>query len=79
MWKAWRRANARVAADLPAGEQRQAFLECPPGALSSYDCRHTFGTEVTRITGTREAAKELLQHADVRTTERYTLGERRDR
>lgn len=37
------------------------------------DLRHSMGSLVFRATGSREAARELLQHESIRTTERYTL------
>jgi len=38
--------------------------------LRFHDLRHTFGSRVTRVGGIR-VAKELLRHADVKTTMRY--------
>jgi Site-specific recombinase XerD len=41
--------------------------------LRPYDLRHSFGTRVFLTSGSLHAAGELLQHADKRTTKRYTL------
>jgi len=38
-----------------------------------YDLRHSFGTEVYRATGDLKAVKDLLGHASLRMSERYTL------
>lgn len=38
-----------------------------------YDLRHSFGTQVYRATGDIRATKELLGHASIKMTERYTL------
>ena len=39
-----------------------------------YDLRHSFGTAAYQATGDIAAVANLLTHADVRTTKRYTLG-----
>jgi integrase len=46
-------------------------LELAP--IRPNDLRHSMGSLVYRATGSREAARDLLQHESVRTTERYTL------
>lgn len=38
-----------------------------------YDLRHSFGTEAYRATGDLKAVKDLLGHASMRMSERYTL------
>jgi len=39
-----------------------------------YDSRHTFGTELGRHGKDERAVQEILGHADIRTTRRYTQG-----
>lgn len=39
-----------------------------------YDLRHSFGTEAYRASGDIRAVQALLDHSDVKLTERYTLG-----
>lgn len=45
-----------------------------PSDLRPYDLRHTFLTEVYLRTGDLEAVKQLGQHADLKTAERYIQG-----
>jgi integrase len=74
MHKAWRRAVTNTRAAL-AADGNQTLLEqfdvsVPPNCRP-YDLRHTFGTDVVRKTGDIRAAQALLQHQDIKTTERY--------
>lgn len=39
-----------------------------------YDLRHSYGTEVYRLTGDERAVQMILGHARIETTHRYTLG-----
>jgi integrase len=43
-----------------------------PKGTVPYDLRHSFGTAVYRATGDLLATKELLGHASMKMTERYT-------
>jgi integrase len=73
----WERAKARVLADAKeAGGPREALLalEATLEDLRPYDLRHSFATEVLKRSKDIRAVKELLQHADIRTTERYVEG-----
>jgi len=51
----------------------QDLLTLPPGC-KPYDLRHSFGSEMYRLTGDPLVVKELLQHAGLDTTARYTKG-----
>lgn len=62
--RACRRAHAE------AVEHGQPFA-LPPG-FRVYDLRHSFLSEVLRVTGDLAAVQELAQHADIRTTLVYT-------
>lgn len=44
-----------------------------PASTVPYDLRHSFGTAIYRKTGDLKATKELMGHAAIRMTERYTL------
>ena len=45
-----------------------------PPRCKPYDLRHSFASEMYRLTGDIRAVAELLQHADMETTKRYTKG-----
>jgi integrase len=45
-----------------------------PPRCKPYDLRHSFASEIYRVTGDIRAVSELLQHADLETTKRYTKG-----
>lgn len=45
-----------------------------PKDLVPYDLRHSFGTEMLRVTGNLETVAELLDQSTTRMTRRYTLG-----
>jgi integrase len=47
-------------------------VKLPPGTVP-YDLRHSFGTAIYRATGDLRITKELMGHADITMTERYTL------
>lgn len=78
--KTWRvgiaRANkaaARYAQD--TGDQSWiAELANLPPRCKPYDLRHSFGSEMYRRTGDIRAVSELLQHATLEMTKRYTVG-----
>lgn len=44
-----------------------------PAGVVPYDLRHSFGTAIYRETGDLKVTKELLGHASIAMTERYTL------
>lgn len=44
-----------------------------PADVRVYDLRHSFGTEVYRVTGDLRITKELLGHSSFAMTERYTM------
>lgn len=46
--------------------------------LTPYDCRHLFATTVLRSSKNRSALKDLMQHLDEATTERYAQAAIRD-
>jgi integrase len=45
-----------------------------PPRCKPYDLRHSFASELYRLTGDIRAVSELLQHAELETTKRYTKG-----
>lgn len=49
-------------------------LAAMPPRPKPYDLRHSFATEMYRLTGDVRAVSELLQHSELETTKRYTLG-----
>jgi integrase len=65
-------------ADEAAREDAKAMLEqfdlVVPANPYPYDTRHSFASDVYIQTGDLKAVKELLQHASLTTTERYTKG-----
>ena len=79
--KSWAGAIARVmkalkkAAD-EADDQTayKAFCDAIPPNCRPYDLRHSFATEMYRRTGDLGAVAEILQHADLSTTQIYTSG-----
>lgn len=44
-----------------------------PEGTVPYDLRHSFGTEIYRVTGDLKVTKELMGHSALRMSERYTL------
>ena len=52
----------------------EQFLTSVPANAHPYDLRHSFLTDAYRQSGDVLAVKELAQHADISTTERYTKG-----
>lgn len=54
-------------------------LDNLPARCKPYDLRHSFGSEIYRRTGDIRAVSELLQHATLETTKRYTRGAVSDR
>jgi integrase len=80
MRKTWHvgiaRAKAAAARDAERTGDRTwvtALAHLPP-RCKPYDLRHSFASEMYRITGDIRAVSELLQHADLETTKRYTKG-----
>jgi len=51
-----------------------AELDNLPPRCKPYDLRHSFGSEMYRRTGDIRAVSELLQHATLEMTKRYTVG-----
>lgn len=51
-----------------------AFVDAIPPNCRPYDLRHSFATDVYRRTGDLGAVAELLQHANLETTQIYTGG-----
>lgn len=45
-----------------------------PADLRPYDLRHSFGTEMLRVTGNLETTAEMLDQSTTRMTRRYSLG-----
>jgi integrase len=78
--KTWRvgimRANKQAAAHAQAtGDYAWLHeLETLPPRCKPYDLRHSFGSEMYRRTGDIRAVSELLQHATLEMTKRYTQG-----
>ena len=76
MRRSWQRAIARLTKQATK-DKDQALLEqlrALPPKCHPYDLRHAYASEAYRVTGDLGAVKELLQHADLKTTERYTKG-----
>jgi integrase len=46
--------------------------------MRPYDLRHSFATKASRVIGNEAVVAELLDHADLRTTRRYTQGALQD-
>lgn len=78
--KTWRigirRANLQAAAHFEATGDHAWLteLEMLPPRCKPYDLRHSFGSEMYRRTGDIRAVSELLQHATLEMTKRYTQG-----
>jgi integrase len=79
MRKSWRRAvvNCRkglVLAAEQSGDQTmlEQFDATVPPNCNPYDTRHSFLSDAYRQSGDIHAVKHLAQHADIKTTERYT-------
>lgn len=64
---------ARIAAET-GDHSWAAELHALPPRCHPYDVRHAFASEMMRETGDIVAVSELLQHASLETTKRYTLG-----
>lgn len=65
-------AAARARGDVDRVAARALWVELRD--VTPYQIRHTFGTLVARTTQDDRAAQTLMQHADIRTTHRYTGG-----
>jgi integrase len=81
MSKSWNGAIRRVTATLEREALKtndrtavDAFTDAIPPQCRPYDLRHSFATDVYRRTGDLGAVAELLQHADLATTQIYTGG-----
>jgi integrase len=79
MRKSWRRAVSNTRKAL-VGEAEQSgdhtmveqFDASVPPNCNPYDTRHSFLSDAYRQSGDIQAVKHLAQHADIKTTERYT-------
>ena len=71
-----RRANHKAAeyAQATGDHAWLTDLENLPPRCKPYDLRHSFGSEMYRRTGDIRAVSELLQHATLDMTKRYTQG-----
>ena len=77
MHKMWTKAIARVARRLEKAGDRAAlkrFRDAIPEKCRPYDLRHSFLTEVYRVTGDRGAVAELAGHSTLELGARYTSG-----
>ncbi len=85
MWKSWHTAIATARATAEAHAARTgdtlwvAALDALPRDAGRPDLRHSFASEVYRQTGDLRAVAQLLQHANLETTRRYTQGAVSDR
>lgn len=75
----WNRAKKRLVTTTAARTPKPsavelAQLEAALAGVKPYDLRHSFATSLLRSSGSLKAVKELLLHADTRTTERYIGG-----
>jgi site-specific recombinase XerC len=69
--RAW---SAAVKAARDAYRKAGKALPPLPAKLRPYDLRHSFLTRAWRASKDRKGVQQLGQHADPRTTDRYTLG-----
>lgn len=79
MRKSWRRAVANTRKALAAAAETsgdrtllEQFDATVPPNCNPYDTRHSFLSDAYRQSGDIHAVKHLAQHADIKTTERYT-------
>lgn len=79
MHGSWRRAVVRTRKALVEDAEKsgdrtmlEQFLTSVPPNCRPYDLRHSFLSDVYRQTGDLRAVQELGQHADLKTTNRYT-------
>jgi site-specific recombinase XerC len=74
-WRVWIKLaieKARqVATETGDRSLLDALVALPPNCRP-YDLRHSFGDELYRVTGDIRAVGEILQHASLETTKRYT-------
>lgn len=73
-----RKTAARIAAETGDRSWMLDLASLPP-RCKPYDLRHSFASELYRVTGDIRAVSELLQHAELETTKRYTHGAVSDR
>ncbi len=71
-------ADAEQTDDAARARDAKAMLEQFDATVAPncypYDTRHSFATDAYEQSGDLKAVKELLQHASLKTTERYTKG-----
>jgi len=71
-------ADAEQTEDAARARDAKAMLEQFDATVAPnsypYDTRHSFATDAYEQSGDLKAVKELLQHASLKTTERYTKG-----
>ena len=79
MRKGWKRAVANCLKALEAEAEEtgdrtmvEHFLVSVPANSKPYDTRHSFATDAYQQSGDLKGVSALLQHADLKTTERYT-------
>lgn len=70
MWEAW----GDFSTDALRHSLHVACNKVGVPRLRAYDLRHSFGTAVYQASGDIRAVQALLDHSDVKLTERYTLG-----
>jgi len=75
MRKSWRRAVVNCRKALVAEGDKtmlEQFDASVPPNCNPYDTRHSFLSDAYRQSGDIHAVKHIAQHADIKTTERYT-------
>jgi len=80
MYKSWQLAVTKTLRSLRDEAEKtgdktmlEQFLTSVPDKCRPYDLRHSFLSDAYRQTGDIRAVQALGQHADLKTTERYTL------
>lgn len=71
-WGAFSRSQVRR--DFRAACRKVPALAAIADTLTPYDLRHSFGTEVYRVSGDIRATQALMQHSSSTLTNRYTMG-----
>ena len=59
---------------LPAHRAPVARFDVSIPKVRLYDLRHSFGTELFRVTGNLALVAEMLDHSSLAMTKRYALG-----
>jgi integrase len=67
-------ARSTLHRDFRAACRRVPALKAIAGTLTPYDLRHSFGTELYRVSGDIRATQVLMDHSSPSLTHRYTLG-----